>query len=71
MKEICEIPECNKILDEMFAEWDKLAPLKHNVTHSWKRDKEFKEIEKKYLPKVFEAYDKYKQEHPEEFKDEK
>jgi len=68
MKKICEIPECNKLLDEMFAEWDKI-PMRTDVKDLAAQRKR-KEIESIYLPKVFETYRKYEAEHPEEFKDE-
>lgn len=69
MKRPCEIPECLKLLNEMCAEWDKY-PLRKDVLHDKIGMAKHKEIENKYLPKVFEAYDKYKKEHPEEFKEE-
>lgn len=70
MKRVCEVPECSKLFDKMFAEWDKI-PTYPNMKYSWKREAERRKIEEIYLPQIFAAYDKYKQEHPEEFKDEK
>ncbi len=69
MKKPYEIPECLELFNEMFAEWDK-NPRPKNIGFSWKREKEFEDLEKKYLPRIFEAYNKYKKEHPEEFKEE-
>ncbi len=65
---MCEIPEVARLCDEMFAEWDKIPERKggKDLLAQKKRD----EIEKKYWPKFVEAYNRYKQEHPDEFKDE-
>ncbi len=68
MKKACEIPEVSKLLDEMFAEWDKI-PVREGVKDLAAQRKR-KEIEKAYWPKMQAAYNKYVQEHPEEFKDE-
>ncbi len=68
MKGFHEIPECVEICNEMFAEWDKM-PVREGVKDLAAQRKR-KEIEKAYWPKMQTAYNKYVQEHPEEFKDE-
>lgn len=65
MKKVSEILECRKLINEMFEEWAKLPKV--NGHDDYKGEKE---IESKYLPKIKVAYENYKQEHPEEFKDE-
>lgn len=65
MKKIYEIPKCKKLLDEMFVERNKL-PRTGKLDEN--QDK-IKEIESRYLPKIFAEADKYKKEHPEEFED--
>lgn len=62
MKELYEIPECKKLLDEMFEEWSKL-PRKtggKDLLH----EKQRQEIEKKYLKQIMDAAKKYQEEHP-------
>lgn len=68
MKGLNEIPECCELFEQMFAEWDKIPQRQggKDLLHEKRR----KEIEKEYWPKLIEAYEKYKQEHPEEFKGE-
>ena len=63
MKEIHEIPECLKLLEEMFKKWDEI-PRREDVKdllHERKR----KEIEKEYLPRIIAIAKKYNEEHPE------
>ena len=69
MKGFKDIPECNKLFDQMFKEWEEIPKTRGNVGFDLYR-RERKEIEARYLPKLQEAYEKYKQEHPEEFKGE-
>ena len=59
MKELYEIPECKKLLDEMFEEWDKL-PRKtggKDLLHERKRQ----EIERKYLKQILDVAKEYQE----------
>ena len=68
MKDWKEIPECMQIINEMFEKCEKIPcrPNGKDLRHEKARE----EIEKVYLKKLRETYNKYKQEHPEEFVDE-
>lgn len=66
MKKLTEITECMDIINKMFEEWDNLPKVDGHEDFQRRR-----EIEKLYRPKIREAYYKYKQEHPEEFEEDK
>ncbi len=67
MKDLDEIPECSKLLDEMFEEFDKLPkPKTLGLDVNWK---EQKKIRDRYWIKLQEAYKKYMTEHPEELEE--
>lgn len=67
MKKLTDIPECNKLFDEMFEEIDKLPkPKVLGREGNWVEEKKIKD---KYWIKLDKAYKKYMAEHPEEFEE--
>ncbi len=63
MKNLREIPECARLIDEMCLELEKLLKPIGFDSGPHKR------LRESYIKRIFEEADKYKKEHPEEFKD--
>lgn len=63
MKNLTDIPECSKLIDEMLKKFDELPPAVGRDSNQMEMNK----IKAEYFPKIEKAKLDYKKLHPEEF----